>query len=310
MNAHPLSLVVCDLAGTTVDYGSRAPLEAFREVFARRGVTVTDAEARGPMGMHKRDHMGCMLSMPSIAHQWRKIHGRDWNADDLDALFREFLPLQTKLLETHSEAIPGAIEAVAMWRSLGIKVAAATGYTRPMADLVLAAAERQGLAFDFSCCAAETPAGRPAPWMIYHCMEAADAYPPATVLKIGDTIADVEEGTNAGVWTVGVAMSGNMLGLTRREAEGMNRADLAIMIEGARKKLAEAGAHLVVDSIAEAPLIASALRQAIAGGGHPGNRGLLPPCRSGPAAGAHSNRDGRPHSIPFPNPYGMAQEEE
>ena len=277
--AHLPSLVVCDLAGTTVDYGSRAPLEAFKEIFARRGVTVSDAEAREPMGMHKREHIGRMLSMPSIALQWRKIHGRDWTADDLDALFREFLPLQTGMLETHSEAIPGAIKAVAAWRSLGITVAATTGYTRPMTDLVLAAAERQGLTFDFSCCATETPAGRPAPWMIYRCMEAADAYPPAAVLKIGDTVADIEEGTNAGVWTVGVAGSGNMLGLTREEAESMNRADLATALDGARRKLAAAGAHMVVDSIAEAPLIMSALRRAIAGGGHPGNRGLLPQCR-------------------------------
>ncbi|MDR1519295.1 MAG: phosphonoacetaldehyde hydrolase [Planctomycetota bacterium] len=276
MNARPISLVVCDLAGTTVDYGSRAPLEAFKEVFARCGVAVTDAEARGPMGMCKRDHLECMLSMPSVARQWRRIHGRDWTVDNLDALFREFLPLQSELLKTHSEAIPGAIEAVAMWRSLGIKVAAATGYTRHMTDLVLAAARRQGLTFDFSCCAGETPAGRPAPWMIYRCMEATGAYPPDAVLKIGDTIADIKEGINAGVWTVGVAASGNMLGLARREAEGMDRADLAIMIGDARKKLAAAGAHMVVDSIAEAALVMSGLRQAIAGGGCPGNRGLLP----------------------------------
>ena len=60
-SAPRIRLVIFDLAGTTIDFGSRAPAGVFVEVFAREGVTVADAEARVPMGMHKRDHIREML---------------------------------------------------------------------------------------------------------------------------------------------------------------------------------------------------------------------------------------------------------
>ncbi len=236
--ANRIGLVVCDLAGTVVDYGSRAPIAAFIELFSRHGVKATEEEARIPMGKHKRDHIEHMLTMPAIAEQWKHLHGGEWTVGDLDALFQEFLPLQTDILDAHSDIIPGAVEALELWRSAGIKVAATTGYNRPMTDRVLAAAARQGLTFDFSCCAAEVPAGRPAPWMMYRCMEAAGVYPPSRVLKIGDTLVDMEEGRHAGAWTVGASKSGNMLGQP-----------------GAAEQMAVAGAHMVVDSVADATRI-------------------------------------------------------
>ena len=70
--------VVVDWAGTIVDHGSRAPVEAFREVFRRRGVPITVEEARGPMGMEKRDHIVTLLSVPRIGEAWRQVHGHWW----------------------------------------------------------------------------------------------------------------------------------------------------------------------------------------------------------------------------------------
>lgn len=148
---------------------------------------------------------------------------------------------------------------------------------------------RSGAEFDFSCCATEVPAGRPAPWMIHRCMEAANVYPPAAVMKIGDTIADIEDGLNAGVWTVGVAMTGNMLGLSRKAAEDMGETDLESALAVARDKMAGAGAHLVVNSVSDVPAVMSILRLAVARGRHPGKRGLLPKYRSA-RAGSSSGR--------------------
>ena len=50
MAASQIRLVAFDLAGTTIDFGSRAPAGVFVELFARHGVTVSEAEVRGPMG--------------------------------------------------------------------------------------------------------------------------------------------------------------------------------------------------------------------------------------------------------------------
>jgi phosphonoacetaldehyde hydrolase len=66
-----IRLVVFDWAGTTVDHGSRAPVAAFVRAFAGHGVEVTPDEARGPMGLHKRDHIRAMLQMPAVARRWR-----------------------------------------------------------------------------------------------------------------------------------------------------------------------------------------------------------------------------------------------
>ena len=59
--------VVLDWAGTTQDYGSQAPVGAFIEVFARNGVTITIAQARGPMGIYKLDHIRAIAAFPDVA---------------------------------------------------------------------------------------------------------------------------------------------------------------------------------------------------------------------------------------------------
>src|SRR5690606_31195327 len=46
--------VVLDWAGTVVDCGVFAPVEALREAFAQLGVPISDSEARGPMGLFKK----------------------------------------------------------------------------------------------------------------------------------------------------------------------------------------------------------------------------------------------------------------
>jgi phosphonoacetaldehyde hydrolase len=51
-----IQAAILDWAGTVVDHGSRAPMGAFVRAFAEFGVTISIANARGPMGMAKWDH--------------------------------------------------------------------------------------------------------------------------------------------------------------------------------------------------------------------------------------------------------------
>ena len=46
----PIQAVLFDWAGTVIDFGSRAPTATFVRVFGEQGVTITEFEARGPMG--------------------------------------------------------------------------------------------------------------------------------------------------------------------------------------------------------------------------------------------------------------------
>lgn len=250
-NAHGIQLVVTDLAGTTVDYGSRAPAGAFVELFRRHGVDITDAEARGPMGLQKRDHIVALTRMPRIADAWRDKHGSDPDETRINELYAEFIALQVDCLPDYDDVIPGVLETVEALRARGIHVAATTGYNREMMEVVLKGAERQGFVPDAACCAEDVPYGRPAPWMIFRSMEAVGVYPPAAVLTIGDTIPDVESGRNAGTWTVGVTATGNMLGLSEAEAEALSDDELRPRLANATKALADAGAHKVVEAFAD-----------------------------------------------------------
>ena len=192
-----IRLVVFDWAGTTIDFGSCAPAGAFVATFAARGVEVTLAEARGPMGLHKKDHLRAMLRTEAVGAKWREAVGRDWTETDVEELYRDVTPRQVEAAEQHSELISGVPVLVSLLRAAGLKIAATTGYFRAAADVVLAATKCQGYEPDFAICADDVPAGRPAPWMIFRCMEALGVYPPAAVLKVGDTVVDIEDGRNA-----------------------------------------------------------------------------------------------------------------
>ncbi len=249
----PIKAVISDLAGTTVDFGSCAPAGAFVELFARHNIQATAAEARGPMGIHKRDHIRTMLDMPTLSKQWIGVHGKAWTERDLDDLYEEFIPMTLEALPRYSRVIPGIVEAVGKLRAQGVKIGVSTGYNNEMLRIVLEKAAEGGFVPDAAICAADVPKGRPAPWMIFRLMEVLDVYPPTAVIKIGDTIADIEDGRNAGVWTVGVTRTGNLVGLTEAELNALAPDEQARRIAAAREQLLAAGAHCVVDSFADLP---------------------------------------------------------
>jgi phosphonoacetaldehyde hydrolase len=256
--------VVADLAGTTIDYGSCAPAGAFVELFHRNAVEVTQEEAREPMGMHKRDHIRRMLEMPSISAQWEEEHGRSWAEADLDRLYEEFIPLQKECLPRYGELVPGTVETAAALRDRGVRIASTTGYNREMTQIVLDCAAEQGFQPDANVCGEDVAAGRPAPFMIFRSMEKLGVYPPEAVVKIGDTLPDIESGLNAGVWTVGVALTGNLVGMGRDEYEALPKSEKRRRKSAAYAALHAAGAHFVVDSFADCLSVVDAIEEKMA----------------------------------------------
>jgi phosphonoacetaldehyde hydrolase len=250
-----IKAVLADLAGTTVDFGSCAPAGTFVELFRRHDVAVTTEEARGPMGIQKREHIRAMLHMPNIAKQWQHLHGRQWTEEDLDVLYREFVPMQMDVLPHYSDVIAGVPETVAELRRRRIRVGVSTGYDRQMLALVLAKAADGGFEPEAAVCAADVPEGRPAPWMNLRLMEQLDTHPAAAVVCIGDTIADIKAGLNAGAWTVGVTRTGNLVGLTEQEWNGLATDEQDQCLAAAEERLTSAGAHYVVDSFAALPAV-------------------------------------------------------
>src|SRR6266542_686406 len=199
--------VLLDWAGTTMDYGCMAPAVVFVEVFKRQGVPITMEEARAPMGAHKRVHIQKITELDSVAQRWHAKHGRRPTDADVDAMFAEFVPLQLACLSDYSELIPGALDAIGEMRGRGIKIGSTTGYLAEMMDINRKDAARQGYEPDSTVCASDVPAGRPYPYMCLQNMINLQVWPVSACVKVDDTVPGVEEGLNAGMWTVGLADS-------------------------------------------------------------------------------------------------------
>jgi phosphonoacetaldehyde hydrolase len=248
-----IRLVILDWAGTAVDHGSLAPLMPFVRAFAARGVDVTPEEARGPMGLGKKDHLRALLRLPAVAHRWREQHGREATEADVDELYQWFVPLQLEVIDKHAGLVPGLLDCVGVLRDRGVAVGATTGYFREAAERVYRRAAAQGYRPDHCVCAEDVPAGRPAPWMVFRSMEALGVYPPAAVVKVGDMVPDVGEGLAAGAWSVGVVRSSSEVGCTAPEWAALPPPEQQRRSAACRAKLLAAGAHAVVDTLAELP---------------------------------------------------------
>lgn len=260
----PLKAVIFDWAGTLLDYGSRAPVLAVVSVFRSFDVPVTIEEARGPMGMAKRDHLRTMLEMPRIGAQWQQVHGAPHDEQAIDRLYARFLETQVGFLADHATLIPGALEAVADCRRRGMKIGSTTGYTRELMEVIVPAAQRQGLEVDAMYCASDFAEGRPAPWMSFENARVLGVFPMSAIVKVDDTTVGVEEGLNAGMWSVGLAKSGNMIGLSESEYAALEPAEQAALLASARERMAACGAHFVIDSVAELPAVLDRIESLLA----------------------------------------------
>jgi phosphonoacetaldehyde hydrolase len=261
-----LKAAVLDWAGTTVDHGSRAPAIVFQEIFRQRGVPLTTAQARGPMGMAKREHISAIAGMPEVALAWTARYGHPCDEAEIDRMYADFLPLQKEVLRDHCEMIPGVVEAVAQLRRLGLKIGSSTGYTRELMEIVTAATARQGYSPDCTLCAEDAPRGRPAPYLLYEAARRLEVYPMWAIVVVDDTPVGIEAGRNAGCWTIGVTRTGNCLGLSLEETNALPCDELKRRCSAGATQLTAAGAHYLIESMADIVAVVGELdRRATAG---------------------------------------------
>jgi phosphonoacetaldehyde hydrolase len=246
-----LQAVILDWAGTTVDHGSLAPIRVLQKIFSDRGIEISEEEARRDMGVLKKDHIRSLLQVPRISVEWERRYRQTPTEREVESLFADFIPQQKACLVECSSLISGVIDAVQRMRDRGLKIGSTTGYTRPLMDILLPHAASQGYAPDCMLCPDDVGAGRPHPWMIYENAIRMKVYPLEAAVKIGDTISDVEEGLNAGTWSVGVARTGNMIGVTEQQWHALPHDEQTTRLEVAHRQLLDAGAHYVIDTLAE-----------------------------------------------------------
>jgi phosphonoacetaldehyde hydrolase len=247
--------VVFDWAGTVIDFGSFAPMGAFVEAFARFGVPVTVADARGPMGKPKRDHIRAMLDLPHVAAAWRAAQGSAPDEAAVDRVYAVFVPMNEDVVAAHATLIPGAVETVRRLLDRGVRIGSTTGYTRSTMAQVLPLAARQGFAPEVCVCADDVPKGRPGPWQMYRLFADMTLLPGKRIVKVDDTEPGIAEGAATGCTTVGVALSGNIAARTPQELAAMPEAEVAGLRARAAAALRAAGADHVIDTVADLPAL-------------------------------------------------------
>lgn len=251
-----ISAVIFDWAGTTVDYGCFAPVQAFMEIFQSYGIHVTMEETRKPMGLLKWDHIKTMLEMPDIKSQWIKRYGKEPTDKDVDAMHIQFTSSLLKILDQFVDIKPYVLETIQELRNMGIRIGSTTGYTDEMMQIVVSKARENGYSPDFWITPNQVNNyGRPYPYMIFENMKALHIPSVSEVIKVGDTISDIKEGTAAGVISVGILEGSSLMALTQHEYEQLSETEKAERKKQLTKEYGDAGASYVISHMGELPAL-------------------------------------------------------
>jgi phosphonoacetaldehyde hydrolase len=219
--------------------------------------------------MAKRPHIAALTALPRVAEAWKLRHGHAPTDKDIDALYDAFAPKNVLTAASYALVIPGVREVVKALRAEGVKIGSSTGYPREIMARITPAAAEQGFAPDSLVCAGDTAEGRPSPLMFYKGLLDLDVWPAWNAIKIDDTIVGVAEGVNAGAWAIGVAVSGNLFGLSLSDTKALSPEDYARRRSRAQNALHAAGAHYVIDSVADLLPVVALIEGRLARGERP-----------------------------------------
>jgi phosphonatase-like hydrolase len=208
-----IKMVMFDLSGTTVhdDTGVR---DCLHQAAVEFSLNTTPEEILLHMGTNKIRLYQFLIARS----QGQQIDFRDFEKFQSP----ETLELATRVFHRYEEImiahyrsevreVPGAADTFRWCHAHGIKVATDTGFHKEITMAIMHGLGwlRDGLV-DISVDVSDVPGerGRPAPFMIFHAMAQLDIQNVGEVLKIGDTPADMLEGTNAGCRGVVGVLSG------------------------------------------------------------------------------------------------------
>ena len=267
---------ILDWSGTLCDKYVIAPAIVFQQIFDNYGVKVTMDEVRKPMGLRKDLHIKDMLlNNKNIYTRWEQIYGKNPTEDDVDKMFKDFVPMQLDCLAEYSKILPNVKETVDILRNEHhLKIGLTTGFTRDMVNVLEKNVNAQGVFLDSTVAGDDVQNGyRPAPHMVYKNLDLLDISSINSVVKVDDTIGGIGEGLNAGCWTVGVSKYSNYMNIdTIEHSEQLSDPELEQRNKISKNILETSGAHYVIDSIVDLPEIIELINLRIEKGGTPPER--------------------------------------
>jgi 2-aminoethylphosphonate-pyruvate transaminase len=184
-----VDLVVFDIAGTTV-YDGDAVHRCLAEAIALAGVTVSRDAINRVMGMPKPDAIATLVRLA------RETPPDAAEVADLYAAFERIMIEHYRVGIGVREA-DGASEVMRRLRAAGVKIALDTGFARSITDVVVARLGWGRDVVDVTVSSDEVARGRPHPDLLLEAMRRTGVGDPSRVAKVGDTPADLLEGTAA-----------------------------------------------------------------------------------------------------------------
>lgn len=265
--------LIFDWAGTTIDYGCRAPLAVFLELFMDKGIPITFEEASRPMGKLKIEHIAELLQMERIRNEYYKKYGKYPDKNTVDEFYSDFETNLFKILPVYTEPLPGVVDTINILRKdYKLKIGSTTGYTKEMMDIITPIVEKKGYKPDYIISSSEVKQGRPYPWMIYHNAMNLCVFPMEYIVKIGDTIADIEEGRNSGCWTVGIIEGSSTMGMTQEEYSKLNEKEKGKLKKIAEDKYKAANPDFIINSFKDIPQLIDTINNLLNSNQYPGNK--------------------------------------
>lgn len=254
-----IEAIVLDWAGTTVDYGSRAPIIAFKNAFAHFGIDLSEETIRQDVGLDKLTHVRQILQIPEIANSWETRQPTIPLTKATAEIYAQFQIEINKVLVETAQLKPGMTDLIKFANTHHIRLATTTGYTQVMLNQILPLAAQQGYTPTYNITSEQTNhVGRPKPDMVALAMQKMHISDPSHVIKVGDTVNDILEGKNAGTISIGVVDGGNLIGLPKQAFDQLNIEQRDHYRAKAAAILKEAGADEIINNIADLiPLIES-----------------------------------------------------
>lgn len=261
---------IFDWAGTVCDAGVFAPVLTFQLLFKEEGVPITAEEVRAPMGVHKRIHIQRICQLPEVKKRWTAKHGKAPTNEDAERIYIKSLTATLDLLPANSKMIRGVPETIARLRAeFGVKIGSSTGYTKEIMARLKPLAAAAGYVPDSIVTSDVVPSARPGPNMILLNMVQLDVFPQAAVVKCDDSAPGIIAGLHAGCWTVGIAKTGNYVGMTEEEMEEADPEEVATKVKKATEILYQAGAHFVIPTTVDLPPVIAEINRRMALGLRP-----------------------------------------
>ncbi len=184
---------------------------------------------------------------------WRLELQREPDETLISEIYDIFSQRLPNVLPRCATPIPGAIETLEWLRNQQIAIGTTTGYVRSMMNVLESVTNSLGIMPDAIVCSDEVVQSRPAPWACFRMAEKFGVYPMSHCLKIGDTAADMAEGRNASMVTIGVSETGNEVGLDLATWNGLDADERDARRAIAESKLRASGAHAVLAGLHQLP---------------------------------------------------------